>query len=55
MALIGLDIPAGVVRNGTDLDSAGRWRDANLVRWENNSARPVGGWESLRDRDWETN
>tara|TARA_R110000782_G_scaffold32878_2_gene79894 strand:+ start:632 stop:1060 length:429 start_codon:yes stop_codon:yes gene_type:complete len=45
VALIGLDIPAGAVRNGTDLDSSGRWRDVNLVRWENNSARPVGGWQ----------
>lgn len=46
MALIGLDIPAGAVRNGTDLDSSGRWRDVNLVRWENNSARPIGGWQN---------
>ena len=45
MALIGLDIPAGLVRNGTDLESSGRWLDANLIRWENNSVRPVGGWE----------
>lgn len=45
MALIGLDIPAGLVRNGTDLESSGRWLDANLIRWENSSVRPVGGWE----------
>tara|TARA_R110002153_G_scaffold76089_3_gene196243 strand:+ start:1765 stop:3495 length:1731 start_codon:yes stop_codon:yes gene_type:complete len=45
VALIGLDIPAGLVRNGTDLESSGRWLDANLIRWENNSVRPVGGWE----------
>ena len=46
MSLIPLDIPAGVYRNGTDLQSAGRWRDANLVRWHESSLRPVGGWRS---------
>lgn len=44
MTLVALDIPAGVVRNGTDLQSAGRWRDASLVRWEGGSLRPIGGW-----------
>ena len=47
MALIELKIPAGVIRHGTDLDSSGRWRDTNLVRWRNGSARPVGGWEDF--------
>lgn len=45
MALISLDIPAGVVNHGTDYDSEGRWRTANLVRWEQGSMRPVGGWQ----------
>ena len=31
MALIQLQIPPGVYRNGTDLESANRWRDASLV------------------------
>tara|TARA_R110000796_G_scaffold193443_1_gene309958 strand:- start:9 stop:1490 length:1482 start_codon:yes stop_codon:yes gene_type:complete len=44
MALINLDIPAGVYRNGTDLQSQGRWRDANLVRWTEGTMRPLGGW-----------
>jgi hypothetical protein len=44
MPLIPLAIPPGVYRNGTDYQSAGRWRDANLVRWHNNAMRPVGGW-----------
>ena len=44
MPLIPLDIPPGFVRNGTDLQSAGRWRDGSLVRWDGGSLRPVGGW-----------
>ena len=46
MALIDLNIPAGVYRNGTDLQSQGRWRDANLVRWHDGVMRPVGGWRT---------
>lgn len=48
MALIPLDIPPGGRRVGTDLQSSGRWRDMNLVRWREGSLRPVGGW---RDRN----
>lgn len=44
MPLIPLEIPPGVYRNGTELQSSGRWRDANLVRWYQNTMRPVGGW-----------
>jgi hypothetical protein len=44
MALIKLDLPAGIYRNGTDLQSSGRWRDSNLVRWHDNTLRPIGGW-----------
>ena len=29
MALIDLNIPPGVYRNGTDLQAQGRWRDAS--------------------------
>ena len=45
MAYVKLDIPAGVVNHGTDSEASGRWRDTNLVRWENGSMRPVGGWQ----------
>ena len=45
MALIPLTIQAGFYRNGTDFEQSNRWRDGNLVRWRNNSLRPVGGWE----------
>lgn len=50
MPLIPLDIPPGVHTNGTDLQSAGRWRSASLVRWRDGSMRPVGGWQ-LRKAD----
>ena len=46
MTLVPLDIPAGVYRNGTDLQSQGRWRDANLVRWVDGTMRPIGGWRT---------
>lgn len=44
MPLIPLQIPPGVYRNGTDLQSAGRWRDASLVRWTDKTMQPIGGW-----------
>lgn len=44
MPMIPLQIPPGVYRNGTDLQSTGRWRDASLVRWANGTMQPVGGW-----------
>ena len=46
MPLLKLEIPPGVFRNGTDYESSGRWRDSSLIRWQNGSLRPVGGWES---------
>lgn len=44
MALVPLTLPPGVFRAGTQYQSLGRWYDANLVRWYENSMRPVGGW-----------
>jgi len=41
---IPLKLPPGIYRNGTEYQSAGRWYDANLVRWYENTLRPVGGW-----------
>lgn len=46
MALIPLDLPAGVYRNGTDLQSKGRWLDSNLIRWIDNTMQPVKGWRT---------
>jgi hypothetical protein len=44
MAFVPLKIPPGIYRNGTEYQSAGRWFDANLVRWFENTLRPIGGW-----------
>lgn len=49
MPYVSVDLPAGIFNHGTDLDSTGRWRDANLIRWQNNSVRPIGGWTSRKD------
>jgi hypothetical protein len=49
MALIPLQLPPGVYRNGTDFESSNRWRDANLVRWNDGSMRPVGGWDTRKE------
>jgi len=42
--LIPFSIPPGVYRNGTEYQSAGRYYDTNLVRWFENTMRPIGGW-----------
>lgn len=44
MPLIPLNIPPGVSRGGTALQSSGRWYDTNLVRWDGPALKPVGGW-----------
>lgn len=49
MALIPLNIPAGVYRNGTDYQSSGRWLDVNLIRFSDNTVQPVGGWAARTD------
>ena len=41
---IPIKLPPGIYRNGTEYQSAGRWYDANLVRWYENTLRPIGGW-----------
>ncbi|HSG62442.1 MAG TPA: hypothetical protein VLA24_13530, partial [Pseudomonadales bacterium] len=41
---IPLKLPPGIYRNGTEYQSSGRWYDANLVRWYENTLRPIGGW-----------
>ena len=41
--LIKLEIPPGLYKNGTEYQAAGRWTDANLVRWFENTLRPIGG------------
>jgi hypothetical protein len=43
---IPIKLPPGIYRNGTEYQAAGRWYDANLVRWYENTLRPVGGWRT---------
>jgi len=49
--LMPIELPPGQYRNGTDLQSTGRWRDASLVRWHEGSLRPVGGWEAFKETE----
>ncbi len=42
--LIPLDIPPGLYRNGTQYESQGRYYEADLWRWFENTMRPIGGW-----------
>jgi hypothetical protein len=45
MSLIPLELQMGFKNNGTEFQSSNRWLDGNLVRWHQNSIRPIGGWE----------
>jgi hypothetical protein len=45
MELFAIDIPPGVSRQGTEYQSAGRWWNANLVRWYGRKLGPIGGWQ----------
>jgi len=47
MPLAPLNIPAGVVKTATPLQTKGRYWDANLVRWRSNKLLPVGGWQRI--------
>jgi hypothetical protein len=39
-----LKYPPGLYRNGTKYQSMGRWYEANLIRFLNDTIGPVGGW-----------
>lgn len=43
--LVPIELPPGLLANGTEYDAKGRWRDGNLIRWYNGRLRPVGGWQ----------
>lgn len=51
MSFIPLDIPPGFARKGTDYSQQGRWRDGNLVRFQDKSVRPIGGWALVTEID----
>lgn len=42
--LLPITLPPGVYKNGTDYQAKGRWFDSSLVRWYEDTIRPVGGW-----------
>ena len=41
-------MPPGLFKNGTLFQAKGRWHDANLVRFFDDTIRPVGGWRRLQ-------
>lgn len=45
--LLPVQIPPGVVRNGTEYAVGGRWYDSDKVRFFAGQARPLGGWTSV--------
>lgn len=49
MALIPLQLPAGIYKNGTEFQASNRWLDCNLVRWVDNTLQPMNGWRLHSD------
>lgn len=46
-----LTFPPGIYKNGTELQSAGRWIDSNHVRFHDGTIQPIGGWRGKYDTD----
>lgn len=44
-----IKLDAGFWKNGTEYQAAGRWLDGDLVRWHNESIKPIGGWQPKLD------
>jgi len=43
--LVNIDLPPGLMANGTARQAKNRWRAGNLIRWpDGNNLQPVGGW-----------
>jgi hypothetical protein len=53
MALMVLRLPPGFHRNGTPRARKDTYEHGNLVRYEDGSVRPIGGWTRRRDVDGE--
>lgn len=47
MSPIPLKIAPGFARKGTAYSQQGRWRGGNLVRFQESSVRPIGGWSQV--------
>lgn len=44
---VDLTLPPGLFANGTERQAAGRYFDANMVRFFEDAIRPIGGWRRL--------
>ncbi|MAK37609.1 MAG: hypothetical protein CMC15_15735 [Flavobacteriaceae bacterium] len=49
MALVPIQIPPGIVKNGTQYQVRNRWFDCNLIRFSEGRIKPIGGWSRLID------
>jgi hypothetical protein len=49
MPIIPLELPPGIFKNATPYVRKGRWESSNLVRWDQGSVRPIGGWVRRQD------
>lgn len=47
--LLPLNLPAGIYKNGTEYQAKGRWVDSNLIRFTDNTIKPIGGWRERSD------
>ena len=45
MAFVSIKPRPGIFRNGTIHQAAGRWCDGNLIRFQQDQVKPVGGWQ----------
>lgn len=44
MAFVPIDIPPGCVNVAAKAARQSNWREAHLIRWDQNTMRPIGGW-----------
>ena len=44
MKYLKLSIPSGIKWQGTALQCSDRWHDGSLMRWDQGSMLPIGGW-----------
>ena len=55
MTFASINLPAGIERNATPYDTPNRWWDMNLIRWQANTLKPVGGWQRSTQSPLDTN
>ena len=49
MSVVTINLPPGMMRNGTYYDAKDRWHDGNRVRWHNGAMRAIGGWSRVQN------